>query len=187
MRSLSYKDFFNSKRITLMGLGLLGRGVGDAEFLVSCGAKLTITDRKTKKELAPSLERLAAYPSIAYMLGEHRLKDFEHADMIIKAAGVPLHSPYIEAAKNAGVPVYMSTALFAKFAHEVGATIVGVTGTRGKSTVAHLIYQTIIHAGQRAHLGGNIRGLSTLSILPKVATADIVVLELDSWQLQGFG
>lgn len=183
---MGYKEFFAGKKITLMGLGLLGRGIGDAEFLAQCGAILTITDQKTREDLAPSLERLSAY-GITYVLGEHRLEDFQHADMVIKAAGVPLGSPYIAAARAAGVPVYMSTALFAKFAQEAGVVLVGVTGTRGKSTVTHMIFHTLRQAGKRAHLGGNVRGLSTLAMINDVQSGDIVVLELDSWQLQGFG
>jgi UDP-N-acetylmuramoylalanine--D-glutamate ligase len=107
--------------------------------------------------------------------------------MVIKAAGVPLNSPEIAAARAAGVPVYMSTALFAKYAREAGARIVGVTGTRGKTTVARLIYHTLQKAGRSAYLGGNIRGISTLAMLPHIKKGDMVVLELDSWQLQGFG
>ena len=45
------ENFFKNKKITLMGLGILGRGVGDAQFLASCGAYLTITDFKNKVEL----------------------------------------------------------------------------------------------------------------------------------------
>ena len=182
-----YKEFFKGKRVTLMGLGLLGRGVGDAEFLASLGAKLTITDLKSEVKLAHSLELLAGYPGIRYVLGEHRIEDFTDTDMVIKAAGVPLGSVHIEAAKQARVPVYMSTALMAKFAREAGATVVGVTGTRGKSTISHFMYHALVSSGRRAHLGGNIRGLSTLAMLPRVVPGDIVVLELDSWQLQGFG
>jgi len=50
-----------------------------------------------------------------------------------------------------------------------------------------MIYHALVNAGKRAHLGGNIRGISTLAMLPKVKAGDITVLELDSWQLQGFG
>lgn len=182
-----YRDFFSGARVTLMGLGLLGRGIGDAAFLASMGARLTITDLKSKEKLAPSLERLSGLGDITYVLGEHRAQDFAGADMVIKAAGVPLNSPYIKAAEDAGVPVYMSTALMAKFAREMGATIVGTTGTRGKSTVTHWIYHALGQAKMRAHLGGNVRGLSTLALLPEIRKGDIVVLELDSWQLQGFG
>ncbi len=182
-----YKEFFDGKRVTLMGLGLLGRGTGDADFMARMGASLTITDLKPQEKLAASLEQLCGYPGIRYVFGEHRPEDFRDTDMVIKAAGVPLNSRYIEEARSAGVPVYMSTALFAKFARQAGARLVGVTGTRGKSTVSHMIYHALKSAGMRAHLGGNIRGLSTLAMLPDVREGDIVVLELDSWQLQGFG
>lgn len=187
MELLSYKDFFAGKRITLMGLGLLGRGVGDAAFLAPLCKELVVTDRKSKEELAESLTRLESFPNIRFALGGHTETDFTDTDMVIKAAGVPLTSPYIAAARAAGVPVYMSTALAAQFAKDAGATIVGITGTRGKSTTTHLIYHTLVAAGVRTHLGGNVRGLSTLAMIPEVQSGDIVVLELDSWQLQGFG
>ncbi len=183
----SYEEFFKGKRITLLGLGLLGRGVGDAGFLVQCGAALTVTDKKSEAELAESVARLKKYPNITFHLGGHRMDDFTKCDMVIKAAGVSLDSPEIAAARAAGVPVAMSTALFAKFAMEAGVLIVGVTGTRGKSTVAHMIFHVLQKVGQRVHLGGNIRGISTLAMLPEIEQGDICILELDSWQLQGFG
>lgn len=170
-----------------MGLGLLGRGVGDAEFLAPLCRELVVTDRKTAEELQQSKDKLSQFSNITYVLGEHREEDFTGTDMVIKAAGVPLDSPYIAAAKKAGVPVYMSTALYAKFAHEQGAKLVAVTGTRGKSTTSALIFHTLKNAGKRTHLGGNVRGLSTLAMISEVVSGDIVVLELDSWQLQGFG
>ncbi len=170
-----------------MGLGLLGRGVGDAAFLAQCGSTLTVTDRKSAEELAESLKQLEEYKNITFVLGEHRLEDFKHCDMAIKAAGVPLDSPYIAEARKNNIPVYMTTALFAKFAQEKGAVVVGITGTRGKSTTTHLIYHVLKNLGRRVHLGGNVRGLSTIALIPDVQKGDIAVLELDSWQLQGFG
>ncbi len=170
-----------------MGLGLLGRGIGDARFLASLGADIIVTDLKTEKELESSLAELKEFPNITYHLGGHKLEDFDDRDMVIKAAGVPLDSIYIAEAKKNGVPVYMSTALFAKFATEAGVRLVGVTGTRGKSTVSHLICHALEAAGKPVHLGGNIRGISTLEMLPEIKAGDVVVLELDSWQLQGFG
>ncbi|MDO8564388.1 MAG: UDP-N-acetylmuramoyl-L-alanine--D-glutamate ligase [bacterium] len=184
---MEWKQFFEGKRITLMGLGLLGRGVGDAAFLAECGADLLVTDVRDKKTLAPSLKKLKRYKDIRYMLGEHKLEDFRDRDFILKAAGVPLHSPYIAEARKQGIPVYMSTALFAKFALEAGAVVVGVTGTRGKSTVTQMIYHTLLEAKKPAQLGGNVRGMSTLAMLPAIKKENIYVLELDSWQLQGFG
>ena len=190
---MDYRRAFKNKRITLLGLGLLGRGVGDAEFLAKCGAQVIVTDKKTETELAASVAKLKKYPNVTFRLGGHRKEDFEDCDMVLKAAGVPLDSPEIAAARAAGVPVTMSTALFAKYAIAAGAKIVGVTGTRGKTTVAHMIHHSLISAfakasaDRRAFLGGNVRGISTLSMLPDVRKGDVAVLELDSWQLQGFG
>lgn len=186
---INYKTYFRGdgtpKRVTMLGLGLLGRGVNVAKFLAELGVELTITDLKTAEQLAPSIKKLAKYKNIRYVLGEHKLSDFKNCDMVIKAAGVPLDSPYIAEAKKNKIPVEMDASLFAKF---TPATIVGVTGTRGKSTVTHLI----MHILERAYpghvfLGGNVRGMATLPLLKKTKVGDIVVLELDSWQLQGFG
>jgi UDP-N-acetylmuramoylalanine--D-glutamate ligase len=183
---MNYTEFFTGKKVTIMGLGLLGRGVGDAAFIAQHGGIVTASDMKSAADLAESVAALDAYP-VTFHLGGHLESDFTDADMVIKAAGVPLDSPYINAARAAGVPVYMSTALAAKFAREAGATIVGVTGTRGKSTVSHMIHHALSAAGRRTHLGGNVRGISTLSLVPAIREGDVVVLELDSWQLQGFG
>jgi len=196
---------FKDMRVTVMGLGLLGRGVGDIEFLANCGAHVTVTDKKTAVELKDSVERIKGLENVTLHLGGHDMRDFTNADLIIKAAGVPLNSPEIKVARDAGVPIAMSTALFAKYAMEAGAKIVGVTGTRGKSTITQMIAHSLIStfasssrratneqgnasADRRANvfLGGNIRGVSTLAMLPEIKAGDIAVLELDSWQLQGF-
>jgi len=170
-------------KVTLMGLGLLGRGVGDAKFFAETGAELIVTDLKTEAELAPSIEKLRAFKNITYHLGGHRMEDFENRDLIIKANNAPLDSPFIAHARAKGIPVEMDAAFFAK---QTNAMIIGITGTRGKSTVTHLIYEILRAAGKYPHLGGNERDVATLSLLHKVGAGDLVVLELDSWQLQGF-
>ena len=181
---MDYKGYFTGKRITLMGLGLLGRGVGDARFLDQCGAELTVTDLKSKEQLAESLEQLKEFPNITYRLGEHVLEDFQNRDLILKAAGVPLASLYIAEAKKNHIPVRMSADLFVEIS---GVPTVAITGTRGKSTVTHMVAHILKMAGKDVLLGGNVRGVSTLALLSQVTSNSIAVLELDSWQLQGFG
>jgi UDP-N-acetylmuramoylalanine--D-glutamate ligase len=184
---MDYCSPFKGKKITVMGLGLLGRGVGDTKFLAECGAELIVTDLKSEAELKLSLEKLKDVPNIVYHLGGHQEEDFRNRDMILKSAGVPLDSPFVAEAKRHGISVRMSADLLAKEAMKIGATVVGVTGTRGKSTVTHLIAHILKGAGKAVLLGGNIRGVSNLSLLPHIHPGSILVLELDSWQLQGFG
>ncbi|HEY4513457.1 MAG TPA: UDP-N-acetylmuramoyl-L-alanine--D-glutamate ligase [Candidatus Paceibacterota bacterium] len=180
-----YKDFFKNKKVTVVGLGLLGKRLGDIAFLAECGAKVLVTDLKTRKELELSVKKLKKYKNITYVLGEHRFEDFDSCDFVLKGQGVALDSPYIKYAEGKGIPVEMDESLFAKLAPKV--KIIGVTGTRGKSTTTILIYEILKQAGIRAHLGGNIKGTAALPLLKEVKDWDVVVFELSSWQLQGFG
>src|SRR3989344_1289861 len=175
---------FRGKRITAMGLGLLGRGVGDARYLAECGAELIVTDLKTREQLTESVAQLESFKNITFVLGEHRLEDFRNRDFILKAAGVPLNSLYITEAKKNEIPVRMSADLFAEISE---IPIIGVTGTRGKSTVTHMIYEIFKTAVKSVLLGGNVRGISNLALLKETTAEHVAVLELDSWQLQGWG
>lgn len=185
----NYKKQFKNKKITIMGLGLLGRGLGYTKFLAECGADLIVTDLKTKEQLVTSVKALSKFKNIEFVLGEHRLEDFKGRDMIVKAAGVPLDSIYINEAKKNNIRVEMDVSLFAKCAP--GVMIIGVTGTRGKSMTTTLTYE-VLKANEKllkrkVFAGGNLRGVATLPLLKKVKEGDILVCELDSWQLQGFG
>lgn len=182
-----FKSYFRGKKITVMGLGVLGRGLGYTKFLAECGADLVVTDLKPAAALTPSLRELRKYKNIKYVLGRHRLEDFRGRDIVIKAAGVPMDSPYIKEARKHKIPIEMDVSFFMKLAPEI--TLVGVTGTRGKSTTTMLIYEILSKnlRDRKVYVGGNIRGVATLPLLKKIKSGDVLVCELDSWQLQGFG
>lgn len=173
-------SYFRGKRITVMGLGLHGGGVETVKFLARAGAHILVTDLRTKKELAPSLCALSRYQSIRYVLGRHRPKDFDRTDLILKNPGVPPDSPYLLLAKKRHIPVTTDIGIFFK---NCQATIIGVTGTRGKSTTAYLISKFLDTEKRHIFLGGNIRR-SVLEFLEKIHKSDLVILELSSFQLQ---
>jgi UDP-N-acetylmuramoylalanine--D-glutamate ligase len=177
------RALFSGKKITVMGLGLLGRGLGDTLFLVRCGARVTVTDLKNAEQLAPSLKQLEGLP-VTFHLGSHHPADFTDADMILRNADVPRSSEFLRIAIKAGVPVEMDESLFCK---HFSGRVVGITGTRGKTTTTVLIHKILSNAlPGRAHLAGNLMGCATLPLLERVGADDTVVLELSSWQLQGF-
>lgn len=178
------RAYFKDKKVTVMGLGLLGRGLGDARYLAECGAELIVTDLKTEEQLKESAAQLKAFSNVSFVLGEHRLEDFNNRDLILKAAGVPLDSPFIAEAKKNGIPVRMSADLLMELSE---LKTIGVTGTRAKSSVTHMIAHILRTAGSPVLLGGNVRGVSNLELLKEATPEHTAVLELDSWQCQGLG
>ncbi len=179
-------EYFQGKKITVMGLGLLGRGVGDAKYIVEAGAaEVIVTDLKPALDLKVSASELANYSNVRLVLGEHRLEDFLNRDLVLVAAGVPLDSPYLKHARDNGVTLVQSAALFAELSQ---VPVIGVTGTRGKSTVTHMIHHVLsVTTDGAVLLGGNVRGVSNLQLLKEATPDSLCVMELDSWQLQGFG
>lgn len=180
-----FKKQYQGKKVLILGLGLQGRGVGDARFFTEIGTKVTVTDLKTEKELRPSLKKLQGL-DIQFILGRHRRQDVLNADLIIRNASVPLDSPYLELARKKNISIEMDDSLFARFCPW---PIIGVTGTRGKTTTATLIYELLKGSGKTAFLAGNIYGRASLLLLKKIHQEikdGRVVLELSSWQLQAW-
>ena len=177
-----FRSIFSGKKITVMGLGLLGRGLNDTLFLLKCGARVTVTDLKSREQLAASLEKLEDLP-VEIRVGGHDPADFINCDMILRNADVPKSSPFLNLAKEKGIPVEMDESLFCK---NFKGLVIGITGTRGKTTTTELIYRILSQAKRNVFLAGNIMGLATLPLLEHASDDDIVVLELSSWQLQGF-
>lgn len=123
--------------------------MGSARFFSRLGLAVTVTDLKTKKELAVSIAALRGYGNITYVLGRHRMYDIRRADLIIKNPGVPESSPYIERARKLGKPITNDGALFLELAPR--DRLIGVTGTKGKTTttllIRHLIGKSAIAVG----------------------------------------
>ncbi|MBU0618682.1 UDP-N-acetylmuramoyl-L-alanine--D-glutamate ligase [Patescibacteria group bacterium] len=181
---MSYQQFkqdYQGKKVLIMGLGLQGGGVGDANFFTQIGCQVTATDLKSAEELTPSLKRLDS--SVKLVLGRHENQDFQTPDLIIKNPAVVPESPYLKIARQAKVPISLSTSLFAAYCP---AKMIGITGTRGKSTTAQLIFNICRRAGKKVKLGGNVRGVATLPLLKGLTLSHWMVLELSSWELAGF-
>src|SRR5256885_4545649 len=118
------------KRVLVMGLGFQGSGMAAPRYAVQQGAMVRVTDMKSAQVLAPSIQALAGLP-VEFVLGQHREEDFLWADVVIRNPGVPRTSPYLLLAQSHGARIEMEIALF--FLACPGR-IVGITGTRGKTT-----------------------------------------------------
>jgi UDP-N-acetylmuramoylalanine--D-glutamate ligase len=171
------------KKITIMGLGLHGGGIGTVRFLSWAGAKVTVTDIKSKEEMAPSLEKLKDLKNITYVFSQHRSEDFEKSDIVIKNPAVHWSNKYIKMALEKKVPVEIDASLFFKLCNN---PIIGVTGTKGKTTTATLIYEILKASGKNPVKIG-IGQISVLDKLKDLKKDNIVVFELSSWRLSALG
>ncbi len=162
-----------------MGLGLHGGGVGVAKFFCKQGAKVLVTDLKIKDQLAKSIQKLKGL-DIEFVLGHHRAQDFENADLIIKNPAVPANSFFLTIARDSNVKIATDIDVFFDLCK---APIIGVTGTKGKSTVATLIYEILRKKYKDTVLAGNI-GVSPLEFFSKITKRSYVVLELSSFELE---
>ena len=173
---------FKNKKVLVMGLGLHGGGVAAARWLVKRGAEVTVTDLHDRKELKSSLEKLKGL-KIKYALCGHNAEDFKMADTVVQNPGVPYDSPYLKIAKKFGAEIVNEATLFFKYAKS--KNIIGITGTKGKSTTSTLVHKILRAKWPKSLLAGNIRDTAMLDIADRAEKNTPIVLELSSWQLEG--
>lgn len=179
-------------KVTVMGLGRFGGGIGVTRWLCQQGADVLVTDKDPAADLADSVARiqdLVSAGQVTLRLGEHNVSDFTACDLVIANAAVPKpwENRFLRAASAASVPVTTEIALAinALRARGVSRTI-GITGSVGKSTttamIHHALSTTLGPSGTQVLLGGNIGG-SLLTQLADITSNTIVVLELSSAML----
>jgi UDP-N-acetylmuramoylalanine--D-glutamate ligase len=120
-------------------LGLLGGGVEAVRWFYKNGAKIIITDKKTKEELLPSIKKLKKIKA-KYVLGQHRFEDIDSSDIVYFNPGVSYKSEWVKYAKEKGKEVVNDCYIFFKYAK---GDIIAITGTRGKTTTTTWIYELL--------------------------------------------
>lgn len=179
----TFKQAFSNKKILLFGFGLLGGGEGSLGIFQTIPCEIVITDQKTEKELGAHFTKIDKKNVLRLTLGHHTHEDIDWADVIIKNPAVPTSNEFIEYALKKNKHVTTDAALYIKYS---SATIVGITGTRGKTTTTLLTHH-LLSTGldRKVLLGGNIRDTGSLPLLQTETPDSIVVLELSSFALEG--
>ncbi len=167
--------------ILVLGLGI--EGISSLRFLLSRIpiAEFGIADQRPFNQLSSSLHELInGHPEIKIHCGENYLSSIQQYDIIVKSAGISIHSLHQKGVLTKKQKIITHTSLF--FDHCQG-TIIGVTGTKGKSTTASLIYAILKETIQDVHLIGNI-GVPALDALHHDSKQTIYIYELSSYQLE---
>jgi UDP-N-acetylmuramoylalanine--D-glutamate ligase len=174
-------DGLKNKKILILGFGR--EGFDSFVFLRKNfpDKLIAIADRKEITELDLKIEKILGKDgNIIYFGGPDYLKSLKNFDVILKTPGIRFEDIKKYLNKETTTVITAQTDLFFD---NCPATIIGITGTKGKSTTSALINNMLKKSGKSSYLLGNIETPS-LSYMPKIKKNDIVVYELSCHQLQ---
>ncbi len=163
------------KKLVILGAG--ESGVGTAILGKKERFEVFVSDLGKIKE---NYKQVLIHHEILWEEGGHSEAEILSADIVMKSPGIPDLAPIIMKLKEKGIKVISEIEFASKFTE---ATIIGITGSNGKTTVATMVHQILKLGGKNVALGGNIGE----SFAKQVATDnyDNYVLELSSFQLDG--
>ena len=171
----AFQKSIQEKTVSVIGIGISNRPL--IKFLLSCGARVTAHDKKTKETLGAVAEELEAL-GVTLFLGDSYLDDIP-GSVVFKTPGMRFDHPALLSAKERGAEITSEMEVFFELCP---AKILAVTGSDGKTTTTTLIHKMLTKAGYKTHLGGNI-GMPLLAEVESITKDDYVVLELSSFQL----
>jgi UDP-N-acetylmuramoylalanine--D-glutamate ligase len=161
-------------------VGAARSGLALARFLLGTGARVTLTDARPAADLGPEPEVLAA-SGARLQLGGHQEETLVAADLVAVSPGVPLGIAPLAAARRRGVRIVAEVEVASWF---LRGTIVGITGSNGKSTTTSLAGHILAVAGLDAVACGNL-GTPLSELIESDTPSRHYVVELSSFQLEG--
>jgi UDP-N-acetylmuramoylalanine--D-glutamate ligase len=174
IKSMSSK--FKGKNVYIVGAQ--ATGVALAKFFHGEGAKITISDKKSRKELGAVADQLEEFEP-QWDLEGHTAKIMTAQDLIVLSPGVNPNDKALAPAKEKGIPFIGELELAASL---ITQPIIAITGTNGKSTVAKLVYEFLKASGVETWIGGNF-GIPLIEFVTTKPKAKVLVVEVSSFQL----
>ncbi|MCD6224106.1 MAG: UDP-N-acetylmuramoyl-L-alanine--D-glutamate ligase [Deltaproteobacteria bacterium] len=165
-----------NKKVLVVGLGISGLAV--ARFLKNRGAVVTVTDMAVEERLSDYARKICAM-DIKLELGNHCIKTFESAELVVISPGVPHTIKPVKQAIAKGVPVIGEIELASRFIDE---PVIAITGTNGKTTTTRLLGKMLEYSGIKVFVAGNI-GNPLIEYVDIREKAEILVVEVSSFQL----
>lgn len=162
-------------RLVILGGG--ESGVGTAILGLKRGFEVFVSD---KGEIKDKYKEVLEHFGIEWESGQHTEAKILNADMVMKSPGIPDKAPLIKELVAKGIPVISEIEFASRY---TDATIIGITGSNGKTTTTMMTYHLVKEGGLNAGMAGNIGD----SYAKMVAEQDFdhYVLEISSFQLDG--
>lgn len=163
------------KKVLVAGFAQTGQAVVD--FLVQQPCSVTVSELQPAEAF---LTEAAKYPNLQFEFGGHTTATFLKADLIILSPGIPDSIPPLVEARKKGIPIWSEIELAYHF---LKGTLIGITGTNGKSTTTELTGKMLQEGGKRTYVCGNI-GKPLIEFCKNSRADDFYVIELSSFQLE---
>lgn len=172
-----FENYLKNRRVAIIGLGV--SNVPLLEYMHEKGAIVTTFDNRNIEDIPKDIfDKLKEY-EVKYVFGKDALKELEGFDMIFRSPSCMPTIPELVEAEKQGAIVTTEIEMLIEMCP---GTVIGVTGSDGKTTTTSLIYQILKHNGYNCYLGGNI-GIPLFTKLREMKSEDYIVLELSSFQL----
>lgn len=169
---------WSGQRILIIGAARQGTAL--ARYLAARGAQVVLTDSRTADQLQTVRADLADLP-LEWALGGHPLTLLNDTDLVCPSGGVPLTLPLIVEAQKRGIPLSNDSQIFLEAAP---CQVIGITGSSGKTTTTTLVGRMAASVpAAKVWVGGNI-GHPLIADIDQMRAADLVVMELSSFQLE---
>ena len=175
---------FQNNKILI--LGMARSGYGAAKLLATRGNTVYLNEAKPEDKMDPVQVKELRDLGVNLVFGTHPddLLD-ESFDYLIKNPGVPIDHKYVLKARSLGIEVINEVEMAYRLLPS-DVSIIGITGTNGKTTTTTLTYEIMYRAfGEKVHLAGNI-GYPLSGILDSVKSGDIIVIECSCQQGENF-
>jgi UDP-N-acetylmuramoylalanine--D-glutamate ligase len=162
------------RRVGILGAGVEGRSTWEALARLGAPPPVVFTDDEPPPGTVPE--------GLRSVVGDRMLAALGDVEVLVRSPGVRLAHPLLAAAAGRGIAVTTTTRLFLREVRAAGLPVVGITGSKGKSTTSTLAWLLLREAGRPAVLAGNI-GKPCLDVLDEVlARGAASVIELSSYQ-----
>lgn len=172
-----FENYIDDKKIAIIGLGVSNLPL--LRYMYERGAKVTAFDNREMENIPKeALEEVMKY-GVNYIFGKDALSELKGFDMIFRSPScMPTKNELVEAEKNGAIV----TSEIEKLIEMCPGTVIGITGSDGKTTTTSLIYEILKTKGYNCYLGGNI-GTPLFTKLKEMKKDDYIILELSSFQL----
>ena len=172
-----FEQYITGRKVAIIGLGISNIPLLDYFYKLHC--KVSIFDKREEKKLdKQAVEKIQNYAFELYT-GPDAMQRLVGFDIIFRSPSCRPDTPEIVKELERGA---ILTSEIEMLMQTCPGTVIGITGSDGKTTTTNLIYHILEEIGYHCYLGGNI-GIPLFTKVHEMKPEDMIVLELSSFQL----